>query len=169
MLIWIPEGVTFPPERCPLRGGGKENGGMELQLDCLHLISNYKPRAALERNTVTLWWRTGFERQVSQVEGGRKVMKRGKRWWKICSWRSAAIGLGGQAGRLFHSLPAWMTLELCVAYTVCLSLLICKMGIKLPPASYSSCEDRVKSYYSACIQISSNLASSCQNIVLETL
>lgn len=42
------------PRKVSLEGrwGGKR--GMEMQLDCLHLISNYMPRAALERNSVTL-------------------------------------------------------------------------------------------------------------------
>lgn len=122
MLIWIPEGVTFPPERCPLRGGGEEDGGMEMQLDCLHLISNYKLRAVLERNTVTLWWGTGFERQVSQAEGGRKVMKRGKRWWSICSWGVCCCW--GEGRQIISFFASTCDLDLCVAYTVCFSFLI---------------------------------------------
>lgn len=65
----------LPPRNVSEEGRREGKGALEMQLDCLHLISNYLPRAALEKNTHPLM-RKGSERQICQVEG------RVGRWWK---------------------------------------------------------------------------------------
>jgi hypothetical protein len=57
---------------------------MEIQLDCLQLISNYMPRTPLERAQSPSDEEEALRRQSSVVEVGDEE---GGRWYSIYSWK----------------------------------------------------------------------------------